>query len=91
MCGYKFRRQFSVDKYILDFYCPILKLAIEVDGISHESEEQRHYDIKRQRYIERFGIIFIRIKDEDIVQNLDKVVENIKGAIKKIDYSVKRS
>ena len=37
MLGYKFKRQYSVDKYIIDFYCPELKFAIEVDGISHHS------------------------------------------------------
>jgi len=41
LCGYKFRRQYSVDKYVIDFYCPKLKLAIEVDGISHELDRQK--------------------------------------------------
>jgi very-short-patch-repair endonuclease len=63
LCGYKFRRQYSVDKYILDFYCPKLKLAIEVDGITHENAKKREYDYKRQLYIESFGIKLIRFSD----------------------------
>ena len=85
MCGYKFRRQYSADRYILDFYCPKLKLAIEVDGISHESQKQRDYDYKRQFYIEGFGITFIRISDEEILSNLDTVVKKIKFHINEIE------
>ena len=44
MLGYKFKRQYSVDKYIIDFYCPELKFAIEVDGISYHSVVKQIYD-----------------------------------------------
>jgi very-short-patch-repair endonuclease len=89
MCGYKFRRQYSVDKYILDFYCPKVKLAIEVDGLSHQPEEQKNYDRYRQRYIEKFGIKFIRISDEEIFLDLDKVVEKIKLRITELESYLK--
>ena len=42
--GYKFRRQHSVGNYILDFYCPALKLCIEIDGDSHFTDEGKNYD-----------------------------------------------
>lgn len=45
--GYKFRRQYSVGKFVIDFYCPRLKLAIEVDGDSHFSEESEVCDRER--------------------------------------------
>ena len=49
--GVKFRRQYSVDFYILDFYCPELKLAIEIDGDSHFTQSGKEYDLKREDYI----------------------------------------
>ena len=44
--GYKFRRQFGINKYIVDFYCPKLKLAIEIDGKTHDYPDQIIYDKK---------------------------------------------
>ena len=49
--GYKFRRQYSIDQFVLDFYCTSLKLAIELDGSSHFSEHAVVYDESRQKYI----------------------------------------
>ncbi len=43
----KFRRQYSIDKFILDFYSPELKLAVEIDGDVHELPEQKEHDIER--------------------------------------------
>ena len=54
LMGYRFRRQYGIGPYVLDFYCPGLKLAIEVDGDSHF--EAGEYDRERQRYIESLGI-----------------------------------
>ena len=82
MLGYKFKRQYSVDHFVIDFYCPELKLAVEVDGESHNNPEQREYDIKRQKYLESFNIIFVRIKDEDLIGNPNQAFMNIENAIK---------
>ncbi len=73
--GYKFRRQYSVGNYIVDFYCPKLKLAIEVDGPSHIGREE--YDYQRQKYIEQFGIRFLRFRNEDVYENMRGVIERI--------------
>ena len=75
--GYKFRRQHGVEQYILDFYCPELKLAIEVDGGSHRSTEAVKTDLKRQKEIERYGIRFLRFRDEDVLVEIDKVMKVI--------------
>lgn len=48
MIGYKFKRQYSVDQYVIDFYCPKLKLAVEIDGSGHNSSEQKKYDADRR-------------------------------------------
>jgi very-short-patch-repair endonuclease len=76
--GYKFRRQYSIGKFVINFYCPRLKLAIEVDGDSHFSEKSEPYDKERQRFIESFKISFLRFTNKDIYENLDEVL----GAIK---------
>ena len=46
--GWKFRRQFGVGPYVVDFYCPALKLAIEIDGDSHFQPGEHERDEKRQ-------------------------------------------
>ncbi len=50
IAGYKFRRQFSIGAYIVDFYCPRARLVIEIDGPTHEGEEVEIYDTNRQAY-----------------------------------------
>jgi very-short-patch-repair endonuclease len=50
--GFKFRRQYSVDNFIIDFYCPALKFGIEVDGDSHFTEKTILSDKKRHHHIE---------------------------------------
>ncbi len=75
--GFKFRRQFSIDSYILDFYCPQLKLAIEVDGDSHLTDEELEYDKKRQNYIEKYEIQFLRFFNGEIYNDIDNVIVRI--------------
>ena len=75
--GLKFRRQYSVGGYILDFYCPRAKLAIEVDGESHFEKTAEYKDAKRQAFIESFGIRFLRFTNQDVYDRLENVVEDI--------------
>ncbi len=76
--GHKFRRQYSVGSYLLDFYCPALKLAIEIDGDSHFGEGSAEYDSQRQAFIESFSITFLRFTNKEVVNNLDGVLERIR-------------
>jgi very-short-patch-repair endonuclease len=82
---YKFRRQFGIKNYILDFYCIKLKLAIEVDGISHTDEKVFEKDCERQGYLESLGIKVIRFNSEDVFNNLEQVVAGIYDKCKEID------
>ena len=82
--GYRFLRQYSVDQFVIDFYCPELKLAVEIDGNVHEIPEQKEYDIARQNYIEEFGIGFIRIKNEELLGNPNKTFQKIEETIKNL-------
>jgi len=74
--GYDFHRQKPVENYVLDFFCPRLNLAIEIDGSSHENRETQ--DENRQRKLEMKGITFLRFPDEEIKQNVEGVVEEIR-------------
>lgn len=77
--GYKFRRQYGIDNYILDFYCIKLKLAIEIDGRTHDYPDLIKYDKQRQEYLESLGIKVKRFYSQDIFEDLDYVVEIIKN------------
>ena len=79
--GYKFRRQYSIDHFVIDFYSPELKLAIELDGSVHGIPEQKEYDIARQKYLEKFGIEFVRIKNEEFLANPNKAFSRIEQRI----------
>ncbi|MGD8305746.1 MAG: endonuclease domain-containing protein [Ignavibacteria bacterium] len=85
--GYRFLRQYSVDHYVIDFYCPKLKLAVEVDGVIHDEPDQRKYDAKRQKYLENFGIKFVRITNEEFLGNPNKAFARIEDTIKTIENS----
>ena len=77
--GIKFRRQHSIGKYILDFYCPEYRIAIELDGQSHENSEL--HDHARQKFIENFNIKVLRFNNFDVYRNLNLILEAILGAI----------
>jgi very-short-patch-repair endonuclease len=79
--GKRFLRQFSVGEYVIDFHCPEIRLAIEVDGNTHNSKDEIEYDLTRQSEIENFGIIFLRIKNEEIFKNIDNVILKIMESI----------
>ena len=75
--GVRFLRQYSVDFYVLDFYSPQIKLAVEIDGPTHITKEEIEYDKERQKYIEAFGIEFLRFTNEQVFRNIDKVIADI--------------
>jgi very-short-patch-repair endonuclease len=75
----KFRRQHSIGPYIVDFYCPSKKLAIEIDGDTHD-DTRKAYDQKRQCFIESFGISFLRFTNTEVEENLEGVLEKITEA-----------
>ena len=79
--GVRFRRQYSVLGFILDFYSPEIRLAIEVDGGYHTKESQKEYDIARQRVIESLEIEFLRFTNDEIRKELAKVVQKIKTKV----------
>ncbi len=70
-------RQRPIDNYIVDFYCPGLKLVIEVDGDTHFSEEGKIYDEERTRVLESYGLRVIRFTDVDVLESFEGVCQKI--------------
>ncbi|HJS19342.1 MAG TPA: endonuclease domain-containing protein [Anaerolineales bacterium] len=79
---YKFRRQHTIDNFIIDFYYAQAKLCIEIDGGSHLVASQMEYDEARTAYLEECGYRLIRFTNDEVRYNLDAVVEEI---IRKIE------
>ena len=71
----RFRRQHPIGPYILDFYCPSAKLAIEVDGSTHEADAQSAHDRRRTEWLAEKGVRVVRIPAEDVRANLPEVLE----------------
>ena len=78
----KFRNQYSVSQFVLDFYSPEIKLGIEIDGESHFQEGAAPYDEERQIFIESTGISFLRFTNNEVYQNLNGVLEVIAQKIR---------
>ena len=75
--GYKFRRQYGIVRYVVDFYCPTLKLAIEIDGDSHFTDQAQEYDREREAYIQSLGLKVIRFRNLEVRNNLNQVLRVI--------------
>ncbi len=74
--GLKFRRQHPIGRYILDYYCAELKLAVELDGESHESRQQ--YDLARTAWLNELGIEVLRFQNMEVVLDINAVLECIR-------------
>jgi very-short-patch-repair endonuclease len=79
--GVKFRRQQVIEGFIVDFYCEKARLVIEVDGESHNSEEQKSIDEHRKNVFKARGLKEIRFKNEQIETAIEMVICEIKESI----------
>ena len=77
--GSKFKRQYSVGPYVLDFYSPIHKLAVEIDGSQHI--ENQEYDKERSEYLLVLGIKVIRFWNNEVNANIDGVIQKIRSEL----------
>ena len=82
--GIKFRRQYCIDKYILDFYSPEFKLAIEADGGQHYEDSGMKQDRVRSKELLRLGIKILRFNNLDILDNSEGVREEIQKTLTSI-------
>lgn len=81
---YKFRRQVPIGPYVLDFYCPALKLSIEVDGRQHEMDWMIDYDGARTTYLKREGIEVVRIPNALLARDSWMVEDIIQAAVTRL-------
>lgn len=83
LCQYpvRFRRQVTVDRFILDFYCAEAKLAVEIDGSQHYTDEGMTYDAERTAILEGYAITVIRFSNREINTEFPAVCEAIHNAV----------
>jgi len=74
--GLRFRRQHPIGPYILDFYCPSARLAIEVDGFTHDTVAEAHRDARRQEWLAQRGVRVLRLRASDVLKD-----QNLEGAL----------
>jgi len=75
--NFKFRRQFGIDKFVVDFCCPKLKLIIEIDGLSHAEEDIFEKDQKREEFLVGLGFHIKRYSSQDVFEKTEEVVNDI--------------
>ncbi|MBI4672489.1 MAG: DUF559 domain-containing protein [Chloroflexi bacterium] len=73
--GFHFRRQQIISRYIADFYCHAAALVVELDGKVHESQKER--DQARDEVIRDFEILVMRVKNQEVEENLEEVLRKI--------------
>ncbi len=78
--GRKFRRQQPIGPFVVDFFCPIERLIVEVDGPIHEA--QRDADQQRQQLLKSLGLHFVRVTTDDVEHDLEAVLERIRAAFR---------
>ena len=84
MEGIKFRRQFSIDNCIVDFYCPRYRLAIELDGEPHFTAEGIEHDINRDKYLNQMEITILRFENALVINRTETVLSIIMEKIKEL-------
>lgn len=82
--GVQFHRQVPLDRFIVDFYCYELMLAIEADGESHHLDYRDAKDVLRQERLEGLGVAFIRFDDREVIHNISGVITSIELKIAEI-------
>ena len=79
--GVRFRRQFGVDGYIVDFYCPRARLVIEVDGETHSTPKELAYDAERQSCITSLGLRVLRFTNQEVLEDMERVLEVVRDSL----------
>jgi len=75
--GIKVFRQYSIGPYILDFYCPNMKLEVELDGGQHNQCKNKEHDAARSEYLKVHGIEVIRFWNHEVLQNMEGVLAEL--------------
>jgi very-short-patch-repair endonuclease len=86
--GRGFRRQHVLGPYVVDFYCPELRLAVEVDGLVHRDRDVQAYDRFRQEMIEQCDIAFLRLPNEEVERELDGALARIAAVMAQREMTI---
>ena len=79
--GYKFRQQHGFGPYVLDFYCPEVRLRIELDGEIHDTPENKQKDADRTEFLQANKIEVVRFRNWEVEEDIDNVILRIKEHI----------
>src|SRR6267378_1379077 len=85
--GADFRRQHPAGSFVLDFYCPALRLAIELDGGQHAEGTQQDKDRLRDRWLSERGVTMLRFWNSDVTENITGVLEVIAARVSELQAS----
>ena len=80
--AHRFQRQKTIGHYIVDFYCHAARLAIELDGSQHFTEEAKAYDERRTAFLNSQGVAVLRFRNESIEKHLNEVILKIDCVVK---------
>ena len=83
----KFRRQYSIERYYIDFFCSELNFGIELDGGQHYTLDGKKYDRKRTEYLLNKGVKIVRYTNHEVIQNIKSVLEDLTKKIEEIHSS----
>lgn len=75
--GFKFIRQYSVEGYVMDFYCPEKRVAIELEGGVHRLKDVKVYDKFRKRFIEAYNIKFLVFRNDEVLSETVRILKMI--------------
>jgi very-short-patch-repair endonuclease len=79
----KFRRQYSIGRYVVDFFCVECNLAVELDGAVHNDVMRQEYDAERTVFLQNQGVELVRFENREVFENIEGVLERIREAIRK--------
>ena len=79
---YRFRRQYVIGNYIVDFYCHQAKLVVELDGSQHCEPDAIEYDRRRTEYLQQQGLYVLRLSNRDVATQFRSVCETIDIAVR---------
>ena len=86
--GQRFLRQYSIGSYVVDFYCPKLRLVVEIDGPSHLINDAAEYDSDRQKTIETLGLHFLRFRNDEVYEGIADVINRIENRVDELLKSI---
>ncbi len=82
LARWKFRRQHSIDRYVVDFVTLDGKLIVEVDGVTHSEPAELARDKARSEVLEACGFLVVRVTNTDVYENLEGVLEMIESTLR---------